>query len=86
MLHNIVKPHALTLQAREIIHPRVKKISLKYYPNDEGIRITVLEQVLERLIIKFELAVVESYANRDELLEFVGTFWHKYENKSLYKV
>jgi hypothetical protein len=62
-----------------------KLFSPKYYPSDEEIRITMSEQWLERLIVKFGLTVVESDASRAELLEFVETLRHECENKSLYE-
>ena len=53
--------------------------------HDEEVCITMSEQWLERLIIKFGLMAVESDASRAELLEFVETLRHECENKSLYE-
>ena len=55
----------------------------KYDPSDEEVPITISEQWLKRLIIKFGLMAVESDASRVELLEFVETLRHECENKSL---
>ena len=62
-----------------------KLFSPKYYPSDEEVRITMSEQWLERLIIKFRFTAVESDASRAKLLEFVETLRHECENKSLYE-
>ena len=46
-----------------------KLSSPKYYPSGEEVCTTMLEQWLERLIIKFGLTVVESNARRVEFVE-----------------
>ena len=51
----------------------------KYYPSDEDVHITMLEEWLERLIIKFGLTEAKSYASRVKLLEFVETLRHECE-------
>ena len=43
------------------------------------------KQCLERLIIKIGLTPVECNASRAELLKFVETLRHEFENKSLYE-
>ena len=40
---------------------------------------------MKRLIIKFGLMTVESFAIKAELLEFLETLRHECENKSLYE-
>jgi hypothetical protein len=57
----------------------------KYYPSDEEDYITMSEQWLKGLILKFGLMMVESDLRRAELLEFVQILRHGYENISFYE-
>ena len=61
-----------------------KLFNPKYSPSDEEVHKTMSKQWLTRLIIKFGLMMVESYASRADLLEFVETLRHECENKALY--
>ena len=71
--------------ATRVMYTSLKKISPKYYPSDEEVRITTLELWLERLVINFGSVAVDNDASRAELLEFVKTLRHECENKSLFE-
>lgn len=47
--------------------------------SDEEVLITMSEQCLERLIIKFRMTAVESDASKAKLLEFVENLKHECE-------
>jgi hypothetical protein len=56
-------PNLFVFNASKLFNP-------KYYPSDEEVRITMLEQWLERLIITFGLMAVGSDASGAKLLGF----------------
>ena len=61
-----------------------KLFNPKNYPSDE-VCITILEQWLEKLNIKFRLMTIESNASRAKLVKFVETLRHECVKRLLYE-